>query len=296
MTALRPTLASLVALLSAVAVAEARLVVPAPRGVDDGGPWVSEPFDLTGDPERAIRAMLEGTYVPGLAHLDMNLLDRCFLADTRHVEVEENAIESALTPEWVALQQSTGEASEFGALRTASVDWVDATGDVAQVKVRLEFETSVTNDYLSLVRLGGEWRVVAKTSLALGLEDGDAPSDVLPVDQIESTLREFLLAEADPAHTPHTLRERCHPAVELRAPRRDGTLWSHTGVRTWEVDPLRSQAGPLQAVRVLEAAADGRMASVKLESTYRSSRIIDYWTLLSTAEGWQVLTRVSGPA
>ncbi len=269
MTALRPTLVSLVALVSAGVGAEARLVVPAPRGVDDGGPWMAAPFDLTGDPERAIRAMLEGTYVPGLARLDLGLLGRCLLADTRHVEVDGDAIESALTPEWVALQQSTGDASDFGALRTASVDWVDATGDVAQVKVRLEFAACVTNDYLSLVRLGGDWRVVAKTSRALGLEDGDPSPDVLPVDQIEATLREFLLAEADPAHT---------------------------GVRTWEADPLRSEAGPLEEVRVLEAAADGRMASVKLESTYKSGRIIDYWTLLSTADGWQALTRVSGPA
>ncbi len=70
-----------------------------------------------------------------------------------------------------ALQQRTSEAYIAGAsgqpaadeaLRRRRIVMLDVTGDAGVAKVELDYPTAVLVDYLSLLRVDGEWKIVGK--------------------------------------------------------------------------------------------------------------------------------------
>jgi hypothetical protein len=71
--------------------------------------------------------------------------------------------------EWIAVVESYRDdpTSRANGLRTMdhAFDYVDVTGDAAAAKLRFFRQgTPMFTDYLTLLRFGGEWKIVAKAS------------------------------------------------------------------------------------------------------------------------------------
>jgi len=109
--------------------------------------------------ETAIRAVVD-RYLHGLKFNDVASLAKAFHPDAKLFFVRKDGSLGQLTQEkWYEGFRASAGQEEKGDLRIASVE---VTRDAAMVKVEEDYPDSRYVDYLSLLKLGGEWRIVNK--------------------------------------------------------------------------------------------------------------------------------------
>ena len=109
--------------------------------------------------EAAVRRTVE-TYLHGLKFNDVASFQKAFLPEAKLYFVKKDGSLGQLTQEqWYAGFAPNAGREEEGDLRITSVD---VTGTAASVKVREEYPNSIYTDYVSLLKLGGEWKIVNK--------------------------------------------------------------------------------------------------------------------------------------
>ena len=109
--------------------------------------------------EALVRRTVE-TYLHGLKFNDVASFKKAFHPDAKLFFVRKDGSLGQLTQEqwYEGFEKSAGK-EEPGELKIVSVD---VTGDAASAKVREEYPDSVYTDYVSLLKLGGEWKIVNK--------------------------------------------------------------------------------------------------------------------------------------
>lgn len=115
-----------------------------------------------GDPEdqRAVRAAVRA-YFDGMMRYDRAALYTAFHPDARLLGAPDGALLEIPFVEWAKFTEKEGAQHEGG--HRNRIVWVDVAGDVAVAKVDLEWPSVHYVDYLSLLRLDGEWKIVNKT-------------------------------------------------------------------------------------------------------------------------------------
>jgi hypothetical protein len=109
--------------------------------------------------EPRVRAVVD-RYLHGLKFNDVASLRSAFAPDAKLIWVKRDGTRGQLSQEdWYKGFAASAGKEEEGDL---SIALVDITGDVAAVKVVETYPKEVYVDYLSLVRAGGEWRIVNK--------------------------------------------------------------------------------------------------------------------------------------
>src|SRR3712207_6486109 len=71
-----------------------------------------------------------------------------------------------LTSEEYISRSSAGKPADDEAQRRRSIESVDITGNAAVAKVVLDYPTVKFTDYMSMLKIDGEWRIVNKTFYA----------------------------------------------------------------------------------------------------------------------------------
>jgi Putative lumazine-binding len=109
--------------------------------------------------DSAVRATV-GRYLHGLRFNDTTSFHAAFWPDARLLWVRRDGSLGQLTQaEWYRGFANSAGQEEKGDLQIASVD---VSGDVATARVVETYATETYVDYLSLVRVGAEWRIVNK--------------------------------------------------------------------------------------------------------------------------------------
>lgn len=99
-------------------------------------------------------------YLHGLKFNDVASLKKAFLPDAKLYFVKKDGSLGQLTQEqWYHGFEASAGKEEQGTLTIVSVD---RTGGAASVKVREEYPTSTYTDYVSLLKINGEWKIVNK--------------------------------------------------------------------------------------------------------------------------------------
>ncbi len=99
-------------------------------------------------------------YLHGLKFNDVESLKQAFLPDAKLFFVKKNGSLGQLTQaEWYEGFKASAGKEEEGDLSIASVD---VTGNAASVKVEEDYPKSHYTDYVSLLKLNGEWKIVNK--------------------------------------------------------------------------------------------------------------------------------------
>jgi|SRR5882724_11927761 len=107
----------------------------------------------------AVRSVVE-SYLHGLKFNDVESLKKAFWPDAKLFFVKWDGTLGQLTQEqWYKGFEGSAGKEEKGDLRITAVDITD---NAASVKVQEDYPTSIYFDYLSLLRLNGEWRIVNK--------------------------------------------------------------------------------------------------------------------------------------
>jgi hypothetical protein len=109
--------------------------------------------------ENAVRQTVQH-YLYGLKHNDVGSLKKAFYPEAKLLWIKKDNQLGQLTQEqWHKGFEANAGKEEAGDLRIAAVD---ITGDAASVKVVEVYDDSIYTDYLSLLKLGGEWKIVNK--------------------------------------------------------------------------------------------------------------------------------------
>ena len=103
-------------------------------------------------------------YLHGLKFNDVESLKSAFHPDARLFFVKKDGSLGALTQEqWYKGFASSAGKEEEG---TLSIVALDVTGNAASAKIREEYPKSIYTDYVSLLKLNSEWRIVNKIFVA----------------------------------------------------------------------------------------------------------------------------------
>ena len=118
---------------------------------------------LRGDPEeRAIRSHIERHYFDGVRRADTALAHRAFHPVTVMYFVREGAFAERTIPDWLA-GIARGRAGQTGPDSVPRrIVSVDVTGSAAVAKLELGYPEATVTDYMSLLKVNGEWTIVGK--------------------------------------------------------------------------------------------------------------------------------------
>lgn len=109
--------------------------------------------------EALVRRTVE-TYLHGLKFNDVASFKKAFLPDAKLFFVKKDGSLGQLTQEqWYKGFEASAGKEEQGTLKIVAVD---RTGNAASVKVQEDYPTSSYTDYISLLKLNGEWKIVNK--------------------------------------------------------------------------------------------------------------------------------------
>jgi Putative lumazine-binding len=109
--------------------------------------------------EAPVRAVVE-RYLHGIKFNNVQDFEAAFWPDARLLFVKKDGSIGQLTqPQWYAMFAKVAGKEEEVTLAILSVD---VTDNAASVKVSETYPTSVYVNYLNLLQLGGEWRIVNK--------------------------------------------------------------------------------------------------------------------------------------
>jgi hypothetical protein len=115
-------------------------------------------------PEEALVRQTVETYLHGLKFNDVASFKKAFLPDAKLFFVKKDGSLGQLTQEqWYKGFEASAGKEEQGTLKIVAVD---RTGTAASVKVREDYPASSYTDYVSLLKLNGEWKIVNKIFVA----------------------------------------------------------------------------------------------------------------------------------
>lgn len=112
-----------------------------------------------GTEEAAVRATLQ-RYLNGHATGRGEEFAAAMHGEMRLMSVREGKLSQRTAAEYVALW--TGRPAPDEARRRRWIESVDVTGSAAQAKIVLEHPTARLTDYMNLLKVDGEWKIVNK--------------------------------------------------------------------------------------------------------------------------------------
>ena len=113
--------------------------------------------------EALVRQTVE-TYLHGLKFNDVPSFKKTFYPEAKLFFVKKDGTLCQLTQEqWYKGFEASAGKQEEGEL---SIVATDITGKAASVKVREMYSTSIYTDYVSLLKLGTQWKIVSKIYVA----------------------------------------------------------------------------------------------------------------------------------
>ena len=116
----------------------------------------------TGPDEQAIRRHVERYYFEGVRHSDTAAAHRAFHPVAVMYSIRDGKLAERTIPDWLtAIAERAPKPPKPDDVRRLVVS-VDITGTAAVAKTELIQPETVVTDYLSLLKLDGEWTIVGK--------------------------------------------------------------------------------------------------------------------------------------
>ena len=111
--------------------------------------------------DAAVRKAIENHYFKAQSTGDGSHLKGMFLEEGRMMWVADGKLQVRTSADYIGGFRGQPPADE--AQRKRRVVMVDVTGDAAVAKVELDFPDVKFTDYFSMLKIGGEWKIVNKS-------------------------------------------------------------------------------------------------------------------------------------
>jgi hypothetical protein len=109
--------------------------------------------------EPAVRKAL-GYYLEGHATGKGSAYAQVFHPDAKLFFNRDGKFSQVTSADYIA--RATGAPAPDEAQRKRRIDFIDVTGDAAVARITLEYPGVTMTDYMSLIKVDGEWRIVNK--------------------------------------------------------------------------------------------------------------------------------------
>lgn len=109
--------------------------------------------------EEAVRAAV-GHYLLGHATGDGSHYEQVFHPESKLFWVRDGALNQRTSAEYIA--GAPGHPADDEAQRQRRIAMIDITGNMAVVKVELDYPTALITDYFSMLKIDGEWKIINK--------------------------------------------------------------------------------------------------------------------------------------
>lgn len=112
-----------------------------------------------GSEDAAIRAAIEH-YFQGHATGVGDHFRKVFHPESKLFFVREGKVTTRTSEEYI--NGASGKPAADEAQRQRRIDWIDVAGDAAMVKITLTYPAVTFTDYMSMLKVDGEWKIVNK--------------------------------------------------------------------------------------------------------------------------------------
>ena len=136
------------------------MLLVAVAGVVSAAAWQPEAAG-----QAAVKKAIEDHYFKAQATGTGDPLKGMFIDEGRMMWVQDGQLRIRTSAEYIGGFQ--GKPAPDEAKRKRRVLMVDVTGDAAIAKVELDFPTGKLIDYFTLLRIGGQWKIVHKSFVRL---------------------------------------------------------------------------------------------------------------------------------
>jgi regulator of protease activity HflC (stomatin/prohibitin superfamily) len=109
--------------------------------------------------ENAVRVPLEN-YIKGHSTGDGEYMKKAFHTEGNLIFIRDGKITTRSFADYIA--GFTGKPAADEAQRKRSIEKIDVVGNAASAKIVLDYPTAKLTDYMSLLKINGEWKVVNK--------------------------------------------------------------------------------------------------------------------------------------
>lgn len=117
------------------------------------------PNAAQGREEAAVRAAIDH-YFRGHATGDGENYKKVFHPDSKLFFIRDGKLTQVTSAEYIS--RAPGKPAEDEAQRKRHIESIDITGNAAVVKLVLDYPSAKLTDYMSLLKVDGEWRIVNK--------------------------------------------------------------------------------------------------------------------------------------
>jgi len=107
----------------------------------------------------AVRVPLEN-YIKGHATGDGEYMKKAFHTEGNLIFIRDGKYTTRSFAEYIA--GFTGKPAADEAQRKRSIEAIDVVGNAAVAKIVLDYPTAKLTDYMSLLKINGEWKIVNK--------------------------------------------------------------------------------------------------------------------------------------
>lgn len=111
--------------------------------------------------DAAVRKTIEDHYFKAQSTGDGSLLKGTFIDEGRMMWIQDGQLRVRSSAEYIG--GFTGKPPADEAKRKRRVVMTDVTGDTAIVKVELDYPDTVLTDYFTMLKIGGDWKIVHKS-------------------------------------------------------------------------------------------------------------------------------------
>ena len=117
-------------------------------------------FNLTDEEKKAVAVPLEN-YIKAHASGDAEFIRKAFLAEAKVMFAADGKFNQWSVGEFAA--RFTGKPAADEAKRKRSFEIIDVAGNAAIARVVLDYPTVKFTDYMTLLKIDGEWKIINKT-------------------------------------------------------------------------------------------------------------------------------------
>jgi hypothetical protein len=112
--------------------------------------------------ERAIRRHIERYYFEGVRTSDTATAHKAFHPVAVMYSVRDGKLAERTIPDWLGVIAGRAPNPPKPDRHPRRVEMVDVSGNAAVAKLRLDYPDGTITDYMSLLKVGGEWTIVGK--------------------------------------------------------------------------------------------------------------------------------------
>jgi hypothetical protein len=111
--------------------------------------------------DASVRKTIEDHYFKAHSTGDGAVLKGTFIDDGKMMWVQDGQLRIRTSADYISGFRGTPSADE--AKRRRRVVMTDVSGDAAIAKVELDYPDALVTDYFTLLKIGGEWKIVHKS-------------------------------------------------------------------------------------------------------------------------------------